>query len=218
MKKFLIVLLVIVLVAVIGLESYLLFFRKKPDDGIGEFPARVIATSPVMTIAPEPTPAPATPEPAPTPAPATPEPTAVPATPVPTAIPTAVPTAVPTPAPSDGSFSSDTGTPLELIVSWRAEDLGNGSSRVYVDGKLSSYSLYVGNTTADISFNGQTATASCGAITLGDDSPKTETSLFSVTLDVPRGTSGTMTVVWNFKGSYSGVDLPTVTASGQVTA
>ena len=107
---------------------------------------------------------------------------------------------------------------MELIVNWRTEDLGNGNTRVYVDGKLSSYSLDVASTTATVSFGGQTASATCGAISLPDGSPQTETSLFSVTLDVPRGTNGTMSVDWNFKGTYSGVPLPTVNASGTVTA
>lgn len=215
MKKFLIILLVIILVAVIGLEAYLLFFRSKTENA--GVPVPVITQSPSMTLPPEPTAAPVTPEPAPTQAPTPPPATPAP-TPVPTPPPTPLPTAEPTPAPSDGSFSSNTGTNLNLIVNWRTEDLGNGSTRVYVDGKVSSYSLYVMGTTVTVSFNGQTVSASGNPITLDDSVPLTESSLFSTTLDVPRGTSGTMTVDWAYNGSYSGTALPMISAAGDISA
>lgn len=219
MKKFLIALLIIVLIAVIGLESYLLFFRDRQQSA--GTPSTVVSS---VTMAPEqtqpavvPEPAENTPEPAPTPVPVTPEPTAVP-TPEPTAVPTPEPTPEPTPAPSDGSFSSDTGTSLNLIVNWRAEDLGNGTTRVHVDGTVSSYSLYVTGTSVTVSFGGQTVTASGNPITLDESVSRTETGLFSATIDVPKGTAGTMSVDWAYKGTYSGVSLPTISASGEVVA
>lgn len=218
MKKFLIVLLVIVLLAVIGLESYLLFFRDRLGASAGTPPANATVTqSPFITPPPVPSEAPVTPEPVPTAPPAT----AAPVTPEPTATPIPAPTAAPatpTPMPSDGSFSSDTGTNLNLLVSWRAEDLGNGNSRVYVEGKVRSYSLNVVGTSVSISFGGRSTTASGTPIVLADDAPLTETTLFSTSLDVPSGTVGTMSVDWAYKGTYSGVSLPTITATGQVSA
>ncbi len=218
MKKFLVVLLVIVLVAVIGLESYVLFFRDRTGGGqVQNVPAgeQVISQSPVMTVPPIPTDPPATPEPTmapPTVPPATPEPTQAPATPAPTPEPT------PTPPPSDGSFTSNTGTNLNLTVSWRTEDQGNGTSRVYVTGKVTSYSLQVMGTKVNITLGGYSTTANGSAIMLGSDVGRTESDLFSATLDVPTGTSGTLSVDWAYKGTYSGVSLPNINASGEITA
>lgn len=228
MKRALMIVLVIVLLAIIGLEVYILFFS--PDRTVqssANMPAVFVTQSPVMTMPPTPTQAPpataaptqppATPVPAPTQPPATPAPAptqAPPATATPTPTATPAPTAPPV---SNGSISSNTGTGLNLYVSWRTEDLGNGTTRVYVDGSVSSYSLYVGGTTADISLGGVSTTASCSAITVEDTTTAVTTGLFSTHLDVPRGTSGTLSVTWNFRGSYSGVSLPTVNASGSVT-
>ena len=41
-------------------------------------------------------------------------------------------------------------------------------------------------------------------------------SLFSTYIDVPSGTSGTMTVSWRFGGTYSDVQIDDVVASGTV--
>lgn len=216
MKKFLTALLVIVLLAVICLESYMLFFRERPAQQNIQTP--MISLSPVITQAPPPTQAPVTEAPAPTQAPVTPEP--VPVTPEPTATPipaSTMPPVTAAPTAGSGSFSSDTGTHLNLLVDWRTEDLGNGNTRVYVDGKVQSYSLNVTGTSVNISFGGRSTTASGSPIDLGDVQ-LTETALFSATLDVPGGTVGTMTVEWAYKGSYSGVSLPTITATGQVSA
>lgn len=168
-------------------------------------PAIVVTDVPVPTLAPA-TPVPTLPpEPAPTLVPATP-------TPVPTAAPT--PTAVPS---STGSFSSATGTALDMTVDWSTEDLGTGTTRVYVTGRIGSYSLNVMSTSVTVTLAGQSTTCPVGAILIAEGN-YTVTDLFSASLDVPSGAVGTMTVDWAFNGSYSGVDLPHITAQGTVTA
>lgn len=228
MKNGLLIALLVLLVVIIGVE---LVFLVTQQPQTLEQPAQVpvMTQSPQITMPPVPTQAPVTAPPVPTQAPVTAPPmqtqapAAAPPTQAlaPTAAPTAPPTATaaPTAVPaSDGSFSSNTGTNLNMTVSWRTEDLGNGNTRVYVMGTVSSYSIDVMNTRVSISFGSYSATATGSAIQVEDDSARRESPLFSTSLDVPAGTSGTMTVEWAFNGSYSGVSLPTVQASGQVTA
>lgn len=224
MKNGLLIALLVLLVVILGTE---MIFFLVDDQGAqtAEQPA-VITLSPEITLPPAPTDAPVTPVPAqtvdtapppPTDAPAaTAPPTEVPATPEPSPepSPTPVPTAVPA---SDGSFQSNTGTNLNLIVSWRAEDQGNGTTRLYVVGSVSSYSLQVASTQVSITYGSSSTTATGSAISLEDGVSRTESGLFSATLDVPSGTTDTLTVNWAFKGSYSGVSLPNIQASGQIS-
>ena len=141
--------------------------------------------------------------------------------PTPTQAPTPAPTPAPTEPPTSGtvvasnSFSSDTGTGLNMNISWQAADQGNGTTRVYVTGKVSSYSLDVGSRSVSVSFGGYSTSVSGSSISVPEGGMQTN-QLFYTYLDVPTGTDGNMTVDWAFKGSYSGTDLPTITASGYV--
>ena len=217
MKKALLIVLLVLLIGIMGVELFFLV-TSRTQDAPETVLTPVMTQSPEVTSPPPPTMPPATAEPASTPVP-TVEPAVV--TPEPTAVPvvaTPEPTPVPTPAPSDGSFQSNTGTNLNLVVSWRTEDLGIGNTRVYVNGTVTSYSLQVMATSVSISFGSYSASATGSAIMLEDGVSKTETSLFSTSLDVPKGTSGTMTVDWAYRGTYSGVSLPNIQASGEVSA
>ncbi len=238
MRRTGIVVLVIVLILVVGAELFL-FARLKgcvaeqvaangerdvaqavmPGQGAADQYANA-AGSVQITAAPElPPPAAATDVPLPTETPSTPAPTAEPAptpipataTPVPTAEPT--PTAVPS---SAGSCASSTGTALELNVDWSTQALGNGMVRVYVTGRVGSYTLDVTNTSVTVDLAGQSTVCQVGSILIGED-VYTVSDLFSTYLDVPAGTVGTLTVDWFFNGSYSGVDLPHIIAAGTVT-
>lgn len=229
MKRIGVVVLAVVLVLVVGAEIFL-FARLKgcaaereAADGIqGTSGGNEAVVAESAQITPEPPPAVVeiTPVPMPTQAPVTPTPvpipTQIPVTPTPVPPPTAVPTPTAAPAAS-GSFASDTGTALNMTVDWTAEDLGNGTARVHVTGRISSYSLDVGSTYVAVAFGGQSVSCSVESILIGNDD-YTETDLFSTTLDVPRGTVGTMTADWSFNGSYSGVPLPSIMASGTVSA
>ena len=166
-------------------------------------------TQPPLETA-SPTQPPATDTPAPT---VTPEPTA---TPQPTAPPTEPPaTAAPGTVVSSGSAVSSTGTNLNLAISWQGVDMGGGTTRYTVSGSIQSYSLQVISEPVTVSLGGYSTTVSGNAINVSDDSYAV-TSLFTASLDVPTGTTGNLSATWNFQGSYSGVSLPTVTATGYV--
>ena len=162
-------------------------------------------TSPPNSVGTEntsPTRAPATKAPEPTKAPAT-------ATPKPTAPPTE-------PPPSErvtasNSFSSYTGVGLNMSVSWTATDLGDGTTRLSINGTVNSYALEVMSLPVSISFSGYTRSLMGNSISAGDGLHSN--GLFSTSIDVPTGTSGTMTVTWNYNGTYSGTEIADVTAS-----
>ncbi len=243
MRKGRIILLAILLAVILAVELYLFTRCTRGDiplpEGLSQSleqarstaavsetmpPAPVITAPPVSyTSPPIPTAPPATQPPqasAPPADTATPMPTPS-ATPMPSAPPTEAP---PTPAPvtpppgttvSSGSASSSTGTNLNMSISWQAVDMGGGTTRVTVSGSVTSYSLQVISEPVTVSVAGYSTTVMGSAVNVPDGTTSlTSTSLFSTTIDVPSGTVGDLTATWNFQGSYSGVSLPTVTASG----
>lgn len=197
------------------------------------FEPEIVDTQPQATISP--TTVPATPDPS-----ATPVPTQIPATPAPTAPPVvyeptqapATPTPSPnptdTPAPtttpsygmeiSRGSFSSSTGTAMNMNVSWVAYDDGNGNAVISLTGTVTSYSLRLTGLydAVTLELDGYSTTCNTQSIHLEDGVGQTTSPLFYTKLTVPLGTCADMTATWNYGGSYGGVDLPTVTASGYV--
>ncbi|MCD8086984.1 MAG: hypothetical protein LUE22_00145, partial [Oscillospiraceae bacterium] len=150
-------------------------------------------------------------------------PTASPSpSPTPTASPSPTPTAEPTEAPTaagtltaEGSFSSNTGTSLNMGVSWRAVDNGDGTTTITVSGTVTSYSLSIMSSTATVSFAGYSTSCSTNSISV-ESSNMTVNSLFSTSLTVPSGTTGDMSVTWNFNGTYDDVSLSTITATDYV--
>ena len=197
----------IVLVVVIGLEVFLFVrFRDRLDlssiGGSAAAPSAAITQSPEMTAPPVPTLAPAT---------DTPEPT-----PTPTAAPTVPPTATPVPSNS-GTIESDTGTVLNMIVDWETEALGDGNTRIHLTGKISSYSLAIQGSSVTITLGDHSTTCQSPSFNISQDT-ETVSDLFSTTLDVPTGTQGTLKVDWNYRGTYSGVELAHIIAEGEVSA
>lgn len=147
--------------------------------------------------------------------------TAPTATPSPTPSPTPTPTAAPTPTPivgtltAQGSFSSDTGTSLNMAVNWSAVDNGDGTTTISLSGTVTSYSLSVMANSVSISFAGYSASTTAQSISV-ESSTYTISNLFSTSLTVPSGTAGDMTVTWNYNGTYSDVTLDTITATDYV--
>ena len=159
-------------------------------------------------------------EPAATPTPtpeATPTPTPEP-TPTPSPTPSPEPSAEPTPEPArSGSFRSDTGTGLEIVVDWSLSGSG-AETRLSLTLSAESYSLQ----TREI-WKG-------AALTLGGEAFEFDTE--AVDFAGPgQGTSvlGTLEAVidgsilpaqaelsWHFQGSYGGEELEYITASGTI--
>ena len=120
MRKSNILLLIILTFAIAG-GIFMIFTRESGKNPGGEegtpAPAATATSAPTATPVPEATAAP------------TPEPTATPApTSAPTAVPTATATASPSPTPyvdyaSSGSFRSESGTWLNVVVYWETENV-----------------------------------------------------------------------------------------------
>ena len=137
-----------------------------------------------------------------------PDPTPAPTTPPP-------PTDAPGTTVGSGSFASNTGTKLNMSVSWEARDQGNGTCRVYINGTVNSYSLQVASHPVSISL-GSYSTSVMGKSLNVTGSGMSSSSLFSTYIDVPSGTTGSMTVSWRYNGTYSEVEIDDVVASGNV--
>lgn len=174
-------------------------------------------TESAVWVTPEPTE-----EPAPTPEPTaepTPEPTAEP-TPEPTAPPTPEPTPVPTAAPGEviasGEAISDTETGLNLEIAWELVEQGGGKAELNVTGKVHYYTLSIGSRTVTVQFGGQTVTCAGAAIEVLESNGNQVSELFSTTLEVPSSASGKLEASWDFRGTYSGTSLPTITVEDEI--
>lgn len=122
-------------------------------------------------------------------------------------------------AVASGSFSSDTGTALNLLVHWTA--YSDGVSTVLdVSASVSSYTLAAGTI-----YNGVTLTAGGESYTF--DSPaidyrgeeQTIIPLGSHSFTLPEGSAGSISVgaVWNYRGTYSEQEFESITASGEAS-
>lgn len=206
-------LILLLFVVIIAVELFILFGLSKEEPA--PRPAPVPTAEPYVAPTPVPT---AMPTPMPTPAP-TPAPTPPP-TPAPTATP--VPAATPKPEPAgtllaSGSFQSDTGTSLNMLVKWRSYE-NNGQADVYLEGYLTSYSLVVGYRPSGVTVNFAGGTYSFNGAEISVDGGYAESLLFEGKITVPLGGGGDMSVSYNYKGSYSDTELPTIDASGGVNA
>lgn len=189
------------------LVALFIVLRACTADGTGpvQTPAAVSA-EPSAAETDRPTPSP-TPEPTPSPSP-TPEPT---------------PSPEPTPPPAidtGGSFRSDTGTVLNLVADWTAVSAGDGNVTVTVTLSVESYSLqcseiYKG---ATVTIGSETRSFDTPAIAYDGSAGLASTGIgsVSVTLTADEAAAGTIPVTasWKFGGTYSGTDLPVITAQG----
>ncbi len=190
MKKSNIWLLLVLLLA-IGAGIFYIFSSEGKNAPAPETPTSTSTPAPTATptVTASPTPS------------ATPIPTEAP-TPVPTAVPTVSPTPVPTPAPrvdhtASGSFRSDTGTWINLIVKWKTVE-EEGKVKLKLDAYVESWSLnYRSYTPDNVVFNvgGDTYRASHEPLYVADNG-KTETLLASRTVDIPTGTDIAVDVTW----------------------
>ena len=176
-------------------------------------PVPTVTPMPVSTIMP--TQAPATPVP-------TPVPTPIPATPAPTPIPT------PTPVPvgqtiASGSFSSDTGVPLNLRAVWTAQLLDANRVRVKVEVYLESYSLQIiaSRNALNVSVGDSYLSTDTPAVDL-DDNTSLHSSLIGTTehtLQLAGGESGSfpVQVQYLFRGVYFNREIDTIECGGIIT-
>lgn len=160
-------------------------------------------------------------------APASSSPTAAPVTtrePLETAPPTAAPeptpqpTPEPTPAPADasGSFTSDTGTGLNLKVDWKTYTAADGKRKLQADVSIVSYSIFSSSQYKSITLKigGNSWSADCPGVSYdGKDQIVTKAASFTVDAPAP-GTA--VSVEWYYGGRYSGKELNIITATGTI--
>ena len=114
---------------------------------------------------------------------------------------------------ASGSFASSTGTALNLVVYWSVQDNG-GQKVLKVTVSSSSYSLYCTGSACGVELvvNGMSYASGTPAIEYGGNSPVTnQLASFSIpNLSVPVS----ITAIWHFNGTYSGVSIGDIRASG----
>ncbi len=115
---------------------------------------------------------------------------------------------------ASGTFASQTGTSLNLLVSWSAVTDGYGQKTLYVTASATSYSLYTGAlpNALELTVNGMTYVATPNAINYGGTTV-TSHVLGQFAIANAYGPAN-ITASWRFNGVYSGVALNTITASG----
>ncbi len=121
-----------------------------------------------------------------------------------------------------GEFTSDTGTALNLVVQWAAnedDDNYNVTLRFYVD----SYSIWVGDRDSNVlkvKTSSGTKEYTFKTKELNREDNKQERVLVgekTITLSADELASGAkVKATWNYRGSYSGTDLSEITASGEI--
>ena len=114
---------------------------------------------------------------------------------------------------ASGSFTSCTGTQLNILVNWTVRSVGNGKKTLYVDVCSTSYSLYSnGGGGVELTANGVYYASSAAAVNYGGNTLVIN-RLASFTIP---GVSGAVTLnaAWHFNGTYSGVSIGAIRASG----
>ncbi len=118
---------------------------------------------------------------------------------------------------ASGSFASQTGTGLNIYVSWNAQTDMFGQKTLNVTVSASSYSLFSGASAngVELSVNGMTYVATPNAINYSGNTMAMNV-LAGFTIPNAVGPAY-MTAVWHFNGTYSGVPISSITASGVAT-
>ena len=117
---------------------------------------------------------------------------------------------------ASGSFASSTGTQLNILVNWSVENDMYGQKVLHVDVSATSYSLYCNGGGVELTVNGMTYAATAPSINYGGRSMVTNRL---ASFSIPN-VSGAVNVnaVWHFNGSYSGVPIGDIRASGVISA
>ncbi|MBQ9332513.1 MAG: hypothetical protein IJS11_06160, partial [Oscillospiraceae bacterium] len=122
-----------------------------------------------------------------------------------------------------GQFRSDTGTALNIHADWTASINDPQSVNVTVTVFADHYSLMTTATPGalQVSVDGQYVSLGSPAIDNDGTTGLAMTQINSHTFQVPLTAGDIRTVpvqvVWQYRGSYSGVDLPTIECGGSIT-
>lgn len=142
-------------------------------------------------------------------------------TPAPVEIPSDEPTGGSGLVDVSGSIRSETGTALNLIADWECVSVSARNVRLTVTLYLESYSLSVGERYGNtLRIGEETVTFRTPALEVpSGELVKTELYSWSETYTLPEDgqLTTTLSAAWAFAGSYSGVELPEISLSGQVS-
>lgn len=120
---------------------------------------------------------------------------------------------------SNGSFSSNTGTALNLVVNWQANTRPTGEVDITFDICVTSYEFYTDNIPYGLLLTVEDAvyTLTSAAVAYDGQALKSST-LATYTATLPSGsTTAEVSVKWNYEGSYSGVDLENIEISDTIS-
>lgn len=119
-----------------------------------------------------------------------------------------------------GSFESSTGTKMIMYANWTAVSQNSESVTIKVDLVLSSYTLSVGAHNGVVTINGVDYKFTSPGISYKSEKVRNNAALASVTatVTVPAGQAVNIPVSasWDFYGTYGGVEISQVTASGTI--
>lgn len=216
MKKgtayFALLLVLVVAIAVLSIAIVRRRASETPEPTVADVPATAPPVEPTRlpTAAPVQTEAPVQP---------TEPPVIVTRPPVETPAPTPVPTPTPTPQPqiiASGSFSSATGTGLNAKVDWHIYADASGRQTLQADVSAVSYSFFTDALyqAVVLTVGGSTYSANSPSVRYNGDA-LTATPIASFTVPVPA--SGTpISLVWHYRGTYSGKELEDITAESVI--
>lgn len=119
---------------------------------------------------------------------------------------------------ASGSFSSNTGTDLNLFINWTAQSAGEGKVTLRVDVSTTSYSFQTDALPYSIvvDIGGNPVTVDSAAVNY-DGETIAVSPLASYQTELSTGQTVDITVRWNYRGSYGGTELETITASGSAS-
>ena len=117
---------------------------------------------------------------------------------------------------SSGSFSSHSGTHVDLLVNWTVRADGSGTKTLYVDVAVTSDALYNSGVGVDLYANGMVYSATSATISYGG-SARVTNPLASFKVPYVSGAVN-LSVVWHFNGTLSGVPVRDIRADGVAIA
>lgn len=151
------------------------------------------------------------------------------ATPTPQPTPTPKPTPTPEPTPpgstrtvnESGSFSSNTGTKLNMQVNWSVTSANDSELTLQLDLVLYSYTLSVGPHNGVVNVNGTDYSFTSPGISYKSEKYMNAAPMTSLTVTVPAQLGETVSipvdVSWDFYGTYGGKDIGRITAAETIT-
>ena len=116
---------------------------------------------------------------------------------------------------ASGSFSSNSGTQLNIQLNWSVQRDMYGKKVLFVDVFATSYSLYTNGGGVELSVNGMSYWANSASISYGGNTPVSN-RLASFNVANVSG-SVNLSAVWHFNGVYSGVSLGDIRAGGVIS-